>query len=134
MRDALVNIRKTNPTLWLNSMAIALCSLLLSVNFLKYLPAFSPFGIPKWVPEIMFGVLGVWQLVFLTVRPNLQKLRIGQTGALIAAIFWGTANTQQTRTFGGTASWQLPIMLAFYAAIVAIAIFAPPINLLTEKK
>lgn len=129
-----MNIRKTNPTLYRLSMLLATCAFALAVNFWKYTPAFSPFGIPKWVPGIVFAALGGWLLVSLHVWRDLRPVRLGQAAALFTAIFWGSANTQQTQTFGGPASWQLPIMFAFYVGVAVVALLDAPINPLTEQK
>lgn len=127
-----VDLRKSHPLLFHLSMAIAVGSLVLALNFWFFAPAFDPYGVPKAAVGVVFAIIGTALLTFMTLYRDLRLVRFSQASSTLWMLFWGCINTKQF--FDGNASLQLPLVFFTLAAMQIAMLIESPVNPMTEKK
>lgn len=115
MRRVRRQLRALGSVLYYSITILSVMSVGLAVNFWTSTPTFNPYGIPKDLIGVIFGLLGVSHLIFLNALQGLRKLRLSLTTSGSFMTFWGISNTQQA--FAGNASFQLPILLVAVALL-----------------
>lgn len=121
-----VNLRTTNPTLFRGVLTVAIIFIAMALNFLLTVPTFEQFGIPKNVIGWGFMILGVGQVIALTLWRDLRVVRLGLAAGIIYCLFWGVGTSQTF--FEGKSSLQLLILYLGIAAIQVPLLFSPYLN------
>lgn len=125
-----VSLRKTHPNLFIALNILALTSVALSINFYFSKPTFNPYDIDKEVVAVVFFILGISQLIVLTLYHNLKLVRLAVAASVGILLFWGISNTQQG--FQGKASFQLPILYIALALLQLPLLIEPRTNPMTS--
>lgn len=115
-RRGRVNVRKTHPDLYLQTMKIAVGQAALAINFWWYTPTFNPYGLSKYFIGAIFMVIAVVQITFVNLLHSLRMVRIAQGLSVGIMLGWAITNTQQVRA--GNASAQLPICFLIISALL----------------
>lgn len=113
-------------------MTVGVMGVALALNFWTSTPTFNPYDIPKNLIGLVFFIIGISQILFLTVFRDLRLVRIALAISIGFMGWWGASNLQQF--FAGESSAQLPIL---YLAIMALQyplLVEAPVNPMTEKK
>lgn len=126
-----INVRLAHPFLWSLYLAYAIGCLLAALNFWFSNPTFDPWP-GKNLVGVVFFVIGVWQFVFLVLKPHLDMVRIGSLGTVFVLATWGFLNLPQS--LAGKASFQLPIWMFLLASIHFLLLLEAPVNPMTRKK
>lgn len=126
-----MRLRKTHPALWRSITTLSLLSVALAANFWRSNPTFNPLGIPKNLIAAIFAGLGIYLFVVLNVFHNLGRVRLGLAVSLGFMCFWGAVNSIQG--FAGKASFQLPILYLFLAAMHYPLLVESPVNPVTRR-
>jgi len=131
-----VNLRKSHPFMFRSIIVIASMHVALGLNFwgLGFLPrpTFEPYGIPTQIIATVFLLLGVTQIVFITVMRDLRIVRLILALSVGWMMFWGLSNTQQV--LAGDASLQLPILYVTISILQVPLLIESPVNPFTEKR
>lgn len=125
-----ISLRKTHPNLFIALNILALTSVALALNFYFSKPTFNPYGIDKEIVAAVFFILGISQLIVLTVYHNLKLVRLAVATSVGILLFWGISNTQQG--FQGKASFQLPILYIALALLQIPLLIEPRTNPMTS--
>lgn len=126
-----VSLRQMHLLIYQLYMTLAVGSMAGAVNFFFSHPTFNPGGADKRVIAAVFLVLGVSELILLTIYHRLFLLKVVVGSSMGFMLAWGLANTQQF--WDGNASLQMPIYLFTLAACRFFLLRAPIINPLTAN-
>jgi len=121
-----ISLRKSHPNLFRSLLTLAIMLSALGVNFFVKAPAFNPYGISRFVVGFVFLVLGMSQIIVLTVFHRLPVVRFLAAVSVSVMICWGIANSQQA--FQGKTSFQLPILYLALGALQIPLLIEPRIN------
>lgn len=126
-----VSLRTTHPNLFRALLTVAIMQVGLAANFFARTPAFIPYGMSRYWPAGVFLVIGVSQIVVLTMWHNLRGVRMVAAWSLAVMLCWGIVNTRQA--FEGQASFQLPIVYLGLGALQLPLLIEPRFNPLTAN-
>lgn len=127
--DRGVNLRVTNPALFRGALTIAIIFICLGLNFLLPFippPTFKQYGISPDFLGAGFLILGVAQIVALTLYRDLYIVRSLIVAGIVYCLFWGVGTTETF--FQGTASLQLFVLYMGLAVIQVPLLLSPYFN------
>lgn len=126
-----VPLHQTHPNMFLALRDFAIFEFALGLNFFLYTPAFSPFGISKYLVAVIFLSMGVILATALVARRNLRAVRLIGFVSFVVHFIWGCANTEQS--LNGPASLQLPMYAVITALLLRRWASEPPVNPVTAN-
>jgi hypothetical protein len=127
-----VDVRKTHPTLYRQSMLFGIGNVVLGVNFHVFTPTFLVYGLPNWVWGTAFIALGIGEVFFLNVYRRLDMARLVM--ALCVAYTSVFALGTMQPALEGKGSLQLPILYGLLVVWKLLLLLEPFINPWTARR
>lgn len=128
-----MDIKRTHPQLFVVYVMYGLLCIALGLNFLLLNPTFDPLGVPKQVPGVVFGVLGVSVLTFLRLYRSATLLRVTMASMVAIMFFWCGALVFDFFRLGQT-SLQLPITFMALGGLGIPLTIEPSVNPATSNR